>query len=125
VVLLDTPFPVTSGFRKPELLYNVEFDLDDKEKKKETLFTKIYGRSNTSMDTVNKGIYLPAVKVDTLALVHGVGAYVPVLLSYFNQQDIPAEFVFKNDALVKSRDTLKFRFHYQHTYLRGEDNERI
>jgi diaminopimelate decarboxylase len=125
VVILDTPFPVTSGSRTPELLYNVKFNLDDKEKKKETFFTKIYGRSNTSMDTVNKGIYLPAVKVDTLALVHGVGAYVPVLLSHFNQQDIPAEFVFKNDTLVKSRDTLKFRFHYRYTYLQGEDNERI
>jgi diaminopimelate decarboxylase len=123
VVVLDSPFPVTSGFREPELLYNVEFGPDDRESKKETVFTIIYGRSNTSMDTINKGIYLPEVKVGNLALVREVGAYVPVLLSYFNQQDIQAEFVLKNGTLVKSRDSLEFKFYYRSTYLKGEDNE--
>jgi diaminopimelate decarboxylase len=125
VVVLDTPFPVTSVSREPELLYTVEFDLDNKEREKETVFTIIYGRSNTSMDTVNKGTYLPEVKVGNLALVREVGAYVPVLLSYFNQQDIPAEFVFRNRTFKKSRDRMCFKSHYQHTYLRGGNNERI
>lgn len=125
VVVLDTPFPITSGFRTPELLYNVKFDMDDKESKEGAFFTKIYGRSNTSMDTVNKGMYAPEIKVGALALVLWVGAYVPVLLSYFNQQDIPAEFVFNNKTFVKSRDSLWFKFHYQQSYLKGEENERV
>ena len=118
VVILDAPFPITSGFRKPELLSPVEFDLDQKKRNKETVFTIIYGRSNTSMDTINKGIYLPKVKVGNFALVRWVGAYVPILLSYFNEQDIPAEFIFKNKTFVKSRDSIKFKFHYKNIYLK-------
>lgn len=124
VVVLDTPFPITSGFRKPDLLSPVEFDLDNKERKEE-VFTIIYGRSNTSMDTINKGIYLPEVKVGNIALVLWVGAYVPVLLSYFNEQDIPAEFIIKNGKLVRSRAKLEFKSYYQNIYLKGEENERI
>jgi diaminopimelate decarboxylase len=125
VVVLDTPFPITSGFRRPELLSVVEFDQDANEVKKETFFTIIYGRSNTSMDTVNKGAFLPEVKVGDLALVLWVGAYVPILLSYFNEQDIPAEFIVKNGALMKSRDSLEFKCYYENAYLKGGDSERV
>ncbi len=118
VVILDTPFPVTSVFRKPELLSPVAFDRDGRGKNEAVVFTLIYGRSNTSMDTVNKGAYLPEVNVGDFALIQYVGAYVPILLSYFNEQDIPAEFISQNGEFVKSRDCVKFKFHYENAYIK-------
>lgn len=116
VVILDTPFPATSGSRRPELLYHVGIEPNDEQKGNEALFTIVYGRSNTSMDTINKGMYLPAVNVGNTVLIPGVGAYIPVLLSHFNEQDMPAEFLLKGDRLEKSRDCLKFGDYYRREY---------
>jgi diaminopimelate decarboxylase len=118
VVILDTPYPITSGFRAPELLAGVTFEKRNDGSQEDIVFTKIYGRSNTSMDTINKGAYLPGVTVGRYALIKWVGAYVPVLMSYFNEQDIPAEFVIKNEEAVKSRGALTFNSFYRETYLK-------
>lgn len=118
IITLDTPFPITSGARKAELLSMVKFDLNEQRNKAESVFTLIYGRSNTSMDTINRGISAPVVRVGDHALIFWVGAYVPILLSHFNEQDIPAEFIFQNNEWKKSRDSVKFQFHYKHAYLK-------
>lgn len=123
VVILDTPFPITSGFRSPELLYPVDFKGYNKNENTQRWFTKIYGRSNTAMDTINKGLYAPEVTVGQAALVRWVGAYVPVLMSFFNQQDIPAEMILLNGKLMKSRAPLDFKSYYRQTYLEGVNNE--
>ena len=126
VIILDTPFPVTSGSRSPELSSQVVFDFNDTNNLKdleEIVSTIIYGRSNTSMDTIIKGIYTQHVKVGDYALISDVGAYVPVLLSHFNEQDIPAESIFKNGELMKSRNKVEFESHYKKMYLKGEYHE--
>ncbi len=123
VVILDTPFPITSGFRAPELLYPVDFEPHLNAGTGHRVFSKIYGRSNTSMDTINKGVNTPRIAIGDRAIVKWVGAYVPVLMSYFNQQAIPAEMVLHNGNLLPSGTKPNFKSWYHRTYFRGGENE--
>lgn len=127
VIILNSPFPITSGFRKPELLSPVELDPAIRNDDGKRFPTIVYGRSNTIMDTINKNIMLPAARVGEWALVQSVGAYAPILLSYFNEQDIPAEYIHNNGSMSISRKCLKFSDFYNRAYTlnEGADDERI
>ncbi len=123
VVILDSPFPTTSGSRDQELSNHIQFSPEESNEQVEKILTIVYGRSNSSMDTINKGMRASEVKIGDWALVSEVGAYVPILLSHFNELDIPIEYIMKDTMIKKTGKGIKFESHFKQIYLPGEENE--
>ncbi len=116
VVILDTPFPPGSAFRKPEDLYPVIFKSAYNETPEGHFYSIVYGRTNSSMDVVNKGTFLPGIKTGQLGLIAGIGAYVPVIQSYFNEKDLLPEFIIIEGKMVQSKRAMTYESYLKNAY---------